>query len=78
MHYVLCPAPNLSHWDQFCIIIYGSYLVLGFLKYEQNLKTNLEVALSLLIGLMTEQNTVQRESERADRSYLKGIYIENI
>lgn len=43
----------------------GSYLVLGFLKYEQNLKTNLEfeVALSLLIGLMTEQNAAQRESE---------------
>lgn len=45
------------------------------------MKRNLEfgVALSLLIEPMTEQNTVQRESEWADSLYLFRVFIdENI
>lgn len=77
-HHSNYDSPYFSYRDQFCI--YRSYMVLGFWKYNQNVKTNLafEGALSLLIGPMTGQNTTQRKNNWPDRNYLKGIYVEKL
>lgn len=37
-----------------------------------------EMALSILIGLKTEQNTAHRESNWSDTNDLRGIHTENL